>query len=329
MFNPDTQLATRIESRIDKNVAASTGLTTGGSMAFSSIEQIMEFAKVMAIASVAVPKHLRENVGACLAVAIQASEWQMSPFAVASKTYVVNDRLAFEAQLVNAVILRRAPIKGRFKISYSGDGQSRKCKVIATLLDGDEVDYESPTFATIPVKNSPLWKSDPDQQLFYYSSRAMCRRHFPDVLLGIYTPDEMTESIDITSSTTVTPAKPIFTKLVEPKKPEPKQVEKPAEVQTEPPDEELVQQPTAQSTPSNKTAIQVASEGEEGTGVSPLDVITNLLSVSGVSENKLMNYLVGTGMAKPEQRLRDLSEKKLVNIRDSFSGIVDGLNESQ
>jgi hypothetical protein len=34
------------------------------------------------------------------------------------------------------------------------------------------------------------WPSNPDQQLFYYSSRAMCRRHFPDVLLGVYTMDE-------------------------------------------------------------------------------------------------------------------------------------------
>lgn len=196
------ELATRtdrIESRIDKAVSASTGLTTTGAMAFSSVEQIMEFAKVMAIGGIAIPKHLRENVGACLAVAIQASEWQMSPFAVASKTYVVNDRIAFEAQLVNAVILRRAPITGRFKISYAGEGQSRKCRVAVKLNDGDEVEYESPTFGAIPVKNSPLWKSDPDQQLFYYSSRAMCRRHFPDVLLGIYTPDEVQDFMDVPS----------------------------------------------------------------------------------------------------------------------------------
>lgn len=43
-------------------------------------------------------------------------------------------------------------------------------------------------------KNSPLWKADPDQQHFYYSGRAMCRRHFPDVLLGVYARDEMEDS---------------------------------------------------------------------------------------------------------------------------------------
>lgn len=198
----ENTLATRIEGRIDKTVSANTGITQTGAMAFSSVEQIMEFAKVMAIAGVAVPKHLRENVGACLAIAIQASEWQMSPFAVASKTYLVNDRLGFEAQLINAVILKRAPITGRFGISYSGEGASRKCKVTARLSEGGEVEYESPAFSVIPVKNSPLWKGDPDQQLFYYSSRAMCRRHFPDVILGVYTPEELSESIDIQAQVT-------------------------------------------------------------------------------------------------------------------------------
>ena len=191
--NPTKTMSTenQIERRIDKTTTGQTGLTPTGAMAFNSMNQIMEFAKVMAIASIAIPKHLRDNPGACLGVAIQASEWQMSPFAVANKTYCVNDRLGYEAQLVNAVILRRAPIVGRMKIEYSGEGDARKCKVSAKCSDGDSVEYESPAFGKITTKNSPLWKADPDQQLFYYSSRAMCRRHFPDVLLGVYTVDEL------------------------------------------------------------------------------------------------------------------------------------------
>lgn len=186
-----TEPLTRIEGRIRQEITSQTAVAKNGAMAFSTMQQIMEFSKVMAIAQVAIPKHLRDNPGACLAIAIQASEWQMSPFAVANKTYVVNDRIGYEAQLINAVILRRAPIVGRMKVIYTGEGATRKCKVAVKLTDGDEVEYESPTFATIPVKNSPLWKGDPDQQLFYYSSRAMCRRHFPDVILGIYTTDEL------------------------------------------------------------------------------------------------------------------------------------------
>ncbi len=182
----------RIAERVNPVAAGTLELSQqAGGLGFVSMADAMEFAKVMAISSVAIPKHLRGNVGACLAVTIQAVEWKCSPFAVANKSYSVNDRLAYESQLVQAVILQRAPIKGRFKVEYIGDGDKRKCKVIAELKDGGSVEYESPEIGKIPVKNSPLWKGDPDQQLFYYSGRALCRRHFPDVLLGIYTPEEM------------------------------------------------------------------------------------------------------------------------------------------
>lgn len=191
-----TELSDKIASRIDRGISSETALAPNGAMDFRNVEQIMNFAKVMAVAGAAIPKHLRDTPGACLAVAIQACEWKMSPFAVANKSYVVNDRMAFEAQLINAVILMRAPIQGRFKITYRGEGDSRQCRVAAKLNDGsgEEVEYESPRFDKIPVKNSPLWKADPDQQLFYYSSRAMCRRHFPDVILGVYAVDEVQDN---------------------------------------------------------------------------------------------------------------------------------------
>ncbi|KAB0269277.1 recombinase RecT [Microvirga brassicacearum] len=167
-------------------------------MVFANMNEVMEFGKLMSISQVAVRKHLRGNPGACLAVCIQAIEWRMSPYAVANKSYAVNDQLAFEAQLIHAVILQRAPIKGRVKSEYKGEGDSRTLRVWAELSDGsgEIVDYESPLFGKIQPKNSPLWKNDPDQQLHYYSVRAWCRRHFPDVILGVYARDELEPARD-------------------------------------------------------------------------------------------------------------------------------------
>ena len=199
MSNQDTLSNTtsareRIEARV--NPANTAALTIGarGAMQFSTMTDIMEFAKLMSISTVAVPKHLREQPGACLAVVIQASEWQMSPYAVANKSYSVNDRLGYEAQLVAAVILRRAPIKGRIKYDYAGEGEKRVCTVTVTTTDGETITHSSPMFGNITPKNSPLWKSDPDQQQGYHTVRAMCRRHFPDVLLGVYTMDELQDN---------------------------------------------------------------------------------------------------------------------------------------
>lgn len=197
----DTQLS--IERRIDKEVTGGLSVGRTGQLAFTNVNEMMEVAKLMSLSQVAVPKHLRENPGACLAVVIQASTWQMSVFAVANKSYSVNDRLAYESQMVNAVILNRAPIKGRLKYEYKGEGPTRQCTVSAVTDDDETVSYTSPMVRDIKVKNSPLWTGDPDQQLAYFSSRAMCRRHFPDVILGVYTPDEMAESPE----RDITPAK--------------------------------------------------------------------------------------------------------------------------
>jgi hypothetical protein len=185
----------RVAERIDQSIAGGLAFSRGaGGIAFTNAGEAMEFAKMMAVSQIGVRKHLRGNVGACLAITVQSIEWGMSPFAVANKSYLVNDQIAYESQLVQAVILKRAPIKGRFKVEYIGAGGKRQCKVSATLLDGEVVDYTSPEFDKITPKNSPLWKSDPDQQQFYYSGRALCRRHFPDVLLGVYDVDELPEA---------------------------------------------------------------------------------------------------------------------------------------
>lgn len=194
--NKSLTIEQKIEGAINKDVTAGTLVSQdGGGIAFSSIEQVMEFSKMMAVSKAAVPQHLRGNPGACLGVCVQALEWRMSPFSVANKSYFVSERLAYEAQLIQAVINQRAPIEGRIKGEYMGEGGERQLRVWATLKDGgDTVEYTSPMKKDIKVQNSPLWKSDPDQQLWYYSTRAMCRRHFPDVILGVYAKDEINPS---------------------------------------------------------------------------------------------------------------------------------------
>lgn len=203
----------KIADRVDNNVARSLEVSAAvGGLGFTDMSQAIEFAKMMCLSSVAVPKHLRGNAGACLAIVIQAVEWRLSPYAVANKSYSVNDRLAYESQLVQAVILQRAPIDGRLKVEFKGEGEDRVCRVWAKLRGSDEtVEYESPKFGRILPKNSPLWKSDPDQQHFYYSGRALCRRHFPDVLLGVYAEDEIDPRPE--NARDVTPPKNLSEKL--------------------------------------------------------------------------------------------------------------------
>lgn len=162
----------------------------GSSIAPQNLGEVVRFAEVMCRADIALPQHLRGNAGACMAVALQALEWQMSPFAVASKSYAVSGRIAYEAQLIAAVVNTRSGIKGRLKYEYIGTGNEMTCRVTG-MLDGEECEYESPPVAAINPKNSPLWKTDPRQQLGYFSARSWARRHCPEVILGVYDRDEV------------------------------------------------------------------------------------------------------------------------------------------
>ena len=166
----------------------------GGSLVPQTLGDVVAFAKIMAGADLALPKHLRRNEGACMAVAMQAFRWQMDPFAVANKTYSVNDRLAYEAQLVSAVVNMRAPILSSPTYSYRGEGPTRQCLVSCVMRDGEVREYETPEVGKIKVKNSPLWQSDQDQQLAYYAIRSWARRYAPEVILGVYDREELIEA---------------------------------------------------------------------------------------------------------------------------------------
>lgn len=183
-------LAERGIDALDRNRVEQVKVAAGG-VTFASALEVMEVAKLMSVSGSAVPKHCRTNPGLCLAVTMQAVEWRMSPFQVANKSYEVNDRLAFESQLVHGVIEARAPLRERLNCKFEGEGPERTCTITGKFTDGTERTYTSPKFKDIKPKNSPLWVNDPDQQLFYYSSRSWCRRWCPDVLLGIYTPEEL------------------------------------------------------------------------------------------------------------------------------------------
>jgi hypothetical protein len=194
---------------------ASSGMLMAGGTTLvpQSIGEAIRFAELMADSGIAVPKHLRRNPGACLAVAMQAFRWEMEPFSVAQKTYLVNDTIAYEAQLIVAVINARAPIgKGGLTYTFTGEGAKRQCHIDGVDISGEVKEYTSPEIGSINPKNSPLWKTDPDQQLGYYSARAWARRHYPEIILGVYDPEEIAaeNARDITP-----PRSPVVEKLAQ------------------------------------------------------------------------------------------------------------------
>lgn len=177
-------------------IAQRSNLPAGpGGVSIESLPEAVEFAKIMCQAQQAIPKPFRGQPGMCLAVTMQALRWGFDPFGVAQNAYVVNDKVAYEAKLIKAAIDQNAPLDEPLDYVFEGEGQTRTCKVIGKIRTDRGAVVER-TYQTVPLKdiktqNSPLWKSDPDQQLMYFATRAWARRHTPGVLLGVFSKDDI------------------------------------------------------------------------------------------------------------------------------------------
>jgi len=169
-----------------------------------ALGQLTAFAELMAQSAVTVPKHLAGKPADCMAIVMQAMQWGMNPYAVAQKTHLVNGVLGYEAQLVNAVISSSSAIVGRFHYEYGGDWEKIAGKkdgrdelglfvrVGAVLRGENEITWgENIYLADITTRNSPLWKTAPKQQIAYLAVKYWARLYCPEVILGVYSPDEV------------------------------------------------------------------------------------------------------------------------------------------
>ncbi|HBS0529072.1 TPA: RecT family recombinase [Klebsiella pneumoniae] len=191
----------------DIAITSQPGATVGTAAAIFSpegMDRLVRFATLMADSKATVPAHLAGKPADCLAVTMQAAQWGMNPFAVAQKTHVVNGTLGYEAQLVNAVVSSSNLLATHLNYKWDGDwskvsGKTDKSPsltvtVWATLKGESEPRTLTISMAQAGVRNSPLWEQDPRQQLAYLCVKRWARLHAPDVLLGVYTPDELQEA---------------------------------------------------------------------------------------------------------------------------------------
>ncbi|HEC7893502.1 TPA: recombinase RecT [Salmonella enterica subsp. enterica serovar Matopeni] len=191
----------------DIAITSQPGATVGTAAAIFSpegMDRLVRFATLMADSKATVPQHLAGNPADCLAVTMQAAQWGMNPFAVAQKTHVVNGTLGYEAQLVNAVVSSSNLLSTRLNYRWDGDwskvnGKSDKSPsltvTVSAVLKGEAEPRElTISMAQAGVRNSPLWEQDPRQQLAYLCVKRWARLHAPDVLLGVYTSDELQET---------------------------------------------------------------------------------------------------------------------------------------
>ncbi len=193
-----------------------------------NLSAVLSVAGLMAESRQAVAKCLRGNKGACMAVAMQAMRWNMDPFALATKVYTTDDQgpISYEGQAIIAALNNSPLLATRLAFRWEGhwekiigkfewreskkkedaEGNPKKylaatwgdkdedglCVVVSALLVGEREPRELRLFMKqARVRNSPLWVEDPRQQLAYLGGRRWGRLHAPDVIMGVYSPDEL------------------------------------------------------------------------------------------------------------------------------------------
>lgn len=195
--------------------------TTDMVLDYQAMEQMSRLADMMANGRATVPQHLQGSPADCMAVIMQAAQWRMNPFAVAQKTHVVSGTLGYEAQLVNAVVCSSTKVKDSFHYEWFGewtkvignfatrknqngkeyqvpawtaaDEKGLGIRVWATLKGESEPRVIELLLSQAQVRNSTLWASDPKQQLAYLAVKRWARLYAPDVILGVYSSDELQE----------------------------------------------------------------------------------------------------------------------------------------
>src|ERR1700744_5956858 len=157
----------------------------------TSMGEGKKLAEMMASARL-VPQGLQKSPADCLMVIQQAIRWQMDPFAVAQECSVIQGKLMTSGKLVAAVVNARGQLPQRLSFEYRGEGDARTI-VVSGQLQGEG----SPRVVDVILKNArtqnKVWQTQPDQQLMYHGVRVWARRHTPELMLGVYSPEEFDE----------------------------------------------------------------------------------------------------------------------------------------
>ena len=146
-----------------------------------------------------IPAHFRgkpANVFIGLQIAARGG---LDPFGVLQNIYVIGGKPAFETKLALALLNVSGRIRGPIEYSFTGKGKDRSCT--ATVVDAatgrklsDELHWATVEMEGWLNRSGSKWKSDPLLMMKYRTAMRLIRTHYPEVLLGMLTIDEASES---------------------------------------------------------------------------------------------------------------------------------------
>jgi hypothetical protein len=285
----------------------------------TNMAEAIQLANMMANAKL-VPAALQKSPADCMLVVQQAIRWAMDPFAVAQECSVIQGKLMHSGKLVAAVINARGNLAERLSFSYDGEGDDRTITVSGRIFGETETRRIQVKLKDARTANR-VWQSQPDQQLAYFGARVWARRHAPELMLGVYSPEEFDE-----------PA-PLSPAAKRPRKPAPNVMLAPAQTSDPPHDAETGEitestippantepSPPADKVPASQSAVpaevRVSPRSEAGTTVLSVEDMAREAATRG---KQVFNMFY---------KSRTAAEKKQINtIGDELRALMDAAEE--
>lgn len=146
-----------------------------------------------------VPEQYRQKPENCLIALQMAQRCRVDVFMFMQNTYIVHGRPGIEAKLAIAMLNMSGKIQGRMKFELKGKGPAQECT--ANVIDRETGEHISMTVDwklvqaegwDKPKKGFPSkWTTMPEIMFRYRSAMFLIRSHYPEVLLGMQTVDEL------------------------------------------------------------------------------------------------------------------------------------------
>lgn len=149
--------------------------------------------------STIVPQTFQGNVGNCLIAIEQANRLSMSPMMVMQNLHIIQNRPSWSSKFLIACI--NASNKFDMELQFDErqkDGKPYSC-IAWTMKNGRRIDGMEVTMDMAAAegwlgKNGSKWKTMPQLMLRYRAASFFASLNCPELTLGLYTKEEMTDN---------------------------------------------------------------------------------------------------------------------------------------
>jgi phage anti-repressor protein len=171
------------------------------------LENIFESQKTFVLAqrmaaalssSTIVPKDYQGNIGNCIIALEMANRLRTSPLMVMQNLYIVNGRPAWSSQYVVAMINSSRKYKTELQYELTGKGDSLSCFAFVEdktghIVKGPVITMQMAKDEGWYSRNGSKWKTMPEVMIRYRAAAFFGRLNCPDMIMGIYSDDEIIE----------------------------------------------------------------------------------------------------------------------------------------